>query len=79
MPDFDLKMSTPRESEKRMIGLVDRMLDLVPKEHTAASQTERTALQRVIEETDRQIDTLVYELYDLSDAEIAIVERQTSR
>ncbi len=79
MPDFDPKMSAPREREKRMIELVDRMLDLVPKGHTAASQTEKTDLQRVIEETDRQIDTLVYEFYGLSDAEIAIVERQTLR
>jgi hypothetical protein len=34
----------------------------------------RTVLQRQIDATDRQIDALVYELYGLSDAEIAIVE-----
>ena len=31
-------------------------------------------LQRQIEATDRQIDRLVYELYDLTEEEIAIVE-----
>ena len=32
------------------------------------------ALQRRIEMTDRQIDTLVYELYGLTPEEIAVVE-----
>ena len=35
---------------------------------------ERTARERQIEATDRQIDRLVYELYGLTDDEIAIVE-----
>ena len=33
-----------------------------------------TVLQRQIEATDRQIDALVYELYGLTAAEIAVVE-----
>ena len=35
---------------------------------------KRTAGDRRIEATDRQIDRLVYELYGLTDEEIAIVE-----
>jgi hypothetical protein len=35
---------------------------------------EKTALQRQIEATDRQIDSLVYELYGLTEEEIRIVE-----
>ena len=34
----------------------------------------KTALQRQIDATDRQIDNLVYELYGLTDDEIKIVE-----
>ncbi len=34
----------------------------------------KTVLQRQIEATDRQIDQLVYELYDLTEEEIKIVE-----
>ena len=34
-------------------------------------------IQRQIGATDRQIDRLVYELYDLTDEEIAIVEEAT--
>ncbi len=33
-----------------------------------------TLIERQIEATDRQIDRLVYELYDLTDQQIAIVE-----
>jgi hypothetical protein len=45
----------------------------------AAAKTgqEKTVLQRQIEGTDRQIDKLVYELYGLTDDEIAIVEAAT--
>ena len=40
----------------------------------ARTPHEPTALQRQIEATDRQIDALVYELYGLTEEEIAIVE-----
>ena len=53
--------------------LVDRCL---PPERTTQARTphEQTALERQIEATDRQIDALVYELYGLTEEEIAIVE-----
>jgi hypothetical protein len=43
----------------------------------AASRTEHewTNLKRQIDDADRQIDRLVYELYGLKDAEIRIVEK----
>lgn len=46
------------------------------QEEAKSSKTdhERTALNRQIEATDLQIDKLVYELYGLTDDEIAIVE-----
>jgi hypothetical protein len=43
----------------------------VPAAHT---DQEKTALQRQIAETDRRVDRLVYDLYDLTDDEIRIVE-----
>jgi hypothetical protein len=53
--------------------LVDQMLSstsscLPPR------PTTKTALQRQIDATDRQIDQLVYELYGLSQDEIKIIE-----
>ena len=38
------------------------------------SSKEQATLQHPIEATDRQIDTLVYELYGLSEEEIGAVE-----
>ncbi len=40
-------------------------------------RANKTAIQRQIDATDRQIDRLVYELYDLTDEEIRIVEEAT--
>jgi hypothetical protein len=39
---------------------------------------ERTVIERQIEATDREIDRLVYELYGLSEEEIALVEGATT-
>jgi len=41
---------------------------------TSKTDHEKTALQRQIEATDRQIEQLVYELYGLTEEEIRIVE-----
>ena len=46
--------------------------------HAAEANPQvKTMLQRQIEATDRQIDQLVYELYGLTEEEIAIVESQS--
>ncbi len=44
---------------------------------SAKTPTDKTAIQRQIDVTDRQIDNLVHELYDLTDDEIRIVEEAT--
>ncbi len=43
----------------------------------AAFGQERTVIERQIAATDREIDQLVYSLYDLTGEEIAIVEATT--
>lgn len=40
----------------------------------AKTEQEKTVIQREIDPTDKQIDALVYELYGLTEQEIAIVE-----
>ena len=57
-----------------MVDLVDRMLALHAKLASARTDHEKEVLQRQIDATDREIDTLVYELYDLTEQEIRIVE-----
>ena len=50
------------------------MLDRHKRLAVAKTPTDKTAIQRQIEATDRQIDQLVYELYGLTVDEIKIVE-----
>ena len=57
-----------------MIALVERMLDLHNRLHAATIPADKELYQRRIEATDREIDALVYELYGLTEEEIAIVE-----
>lgn len=62
-----------------MVGLVEKMLDLHKRLAEAKTPTTRQRLQRQITATDQAIDTLVYELYDLTDEEITIVEGATDQ
>ena len=55
------------------------MLDLPKSLAAAQTPNKTTALQRQIQTTDRQIDQLVYELYDLTDDEIKIVEESITK
>jgi type II restriction/modification system DNA methylase subunit YeeA len=50
------------------------MLSLPKRLPAAKTAHQKTVLKRQIEATDRQIDRLVYELYELTDEEIAIIE-----
>ncbi len=50
------------------------MLDLNKKKAAEKNPNILDQLETQISATDRQIDRLVYELYNLTEAEIAIVE-----
>ncbi|MCX6029136.1 MAG: Eco57I restriction-modification methylase domain-containing protein [Chloroflexi bacterium] len=63
-----------RVRHDRMVALVESMLALHRQLAAAKTSHEQTALQRQIDATDRQIDRLVYELYDLTEEEARIVE-----
>jgi len=53
---------------------VEGMLDLNKKLAAAHLSSEKEMLKRRIDTTDAAIDRLVYELYGLSEEEVAIVE-----
>jgi hypothetical protein len=59
----------------RMVSLVQTMLDLHKSLQEANTPPKRETIERQIDATDHQIDTLVYDLYGLTPAEIAIVAR----
>ncbi len=81
IPIRTIDFSNPEDAARheKMVGLVGRMLELHEKLAEAKIERERTVIGHQISATDRQIDNLVYELYGLTDKEIAIVEEATAR
>ncbi|OQY84151.1 MAG: restriction endonuclease subunit M, partial [Chloroflexi bacterium UTCFX4] len=61
----------------RMVTLVERMLLLHQQRAAAQTETDQQIFQRQIDATDKLIDALVYELYELTDEEIRIIESAT--
>jgi hypothetical protein len=61
----------------RLHGFAQRMLLLYQQLAAAKTSYEKTAIQRQIDATDKQINQLVYELYGLTKEEIKIVEEAT--
>ena len=57
-----------------MVALVTQQLDLNKKVQDAQLKQEKTQVSRQIAATDGAIDTLVYELYGLTEEEIGIME-----
>jgi len=80
LPIYTIDFSDPQDVARHdnMVKLVENMLDLHRRVAEAKTGHEKTLLSRQIEETDRQIDNLVYELYGLSEEEIKIVEEATA-
>jgi len=76
LPIRTIDFGNPDDVKKhdKMVKLVERMLNLHKKLAAAKVPTDKTRIQRRIATTDKQIDKLVYELYGLTDKEIAIVE-----
>jgi hypothetical protein len=78
IPALDLTQKPDKEKHDKLVALVEQMLDLKKREHEAAQGTGteqlHTQLGRLIQAVDRQIDALVYGLYNLTEDEIEVVE-----
>jgi hypothetical protein len=74
LPIYPINFSDPTDKARlgRMVSLVERMLEL--HKRNPRTPQEQEMVKREIESTDRQVDTLVYELYGLTEEEIRIVE-----
>ncbi|MBM4162564.1 MAG: restriction endonuclease subunit M, partial [Ignavibacteria bacterium] len=72
LPIRTINFSDPVDKSRhdKMVELVQQMLDLHKQLHKVKTEHEKTALQRQIDATDKQIDNLVYELYGLTEEEI---------
>jgi hypothetical protein len=76
--NIDVTDSIEKDRHDKIVLLVDKMLSLNKRLPELKTDHEKTAIQRQIDATDRQIDELVYELYGLTDEEIRIVEESRS-
>ncbi|MFB0553780.1 MAG: Eco57I restriction-modification methylase domain-containing protein [Phycisphaerae bacterium] len=76
LPIRSIDFDNPNDVAKHdnMVQLVDWMLDLHKKLAAAKIPDDKTQIQRRIATTDKQIDNLVYQLYNLTEEEIKIVE-----
>ncbi len=76
MPIRILDFSNPSDKARhdRMVKLVEQMLSLHKQLAEAKTEHQKTVLQRQIDATDGQIDRLVYELYELTDEEVKLIE-----
>jgi hypothetical protein len=79
LPICTIDFSDPTDKTRydRMVELVETMLKLHKNLQAAKTNHEKSLIQRQIDVTDKQIDQLVYELYDLTEEEIRIVEETT--
>jgi hypothetical protein len=75
LPIRPIDFSSPDDVARhdRMVALVERMLDLVPKRRAEKNPQTAAQLDAQIAATDRQIDRLVYDLYGLTDEEVRLV------
>lgn len=76
LPIRTINFSGRRDKSRhdQMVQLVDGILELNRRLAAAKTDHDKTSLQRQIDQTDREIDVLVYELYGLTQNEIKIVE-----
>jgi len=76
IPIRRIKCSNPAEKDRhdQIVSLVDLMIALHTQLVAAKSEAQKEVIQRQISATDAEIDRLVYDLYGLTEEEIAIVE-----
>lgn len=71
---IDFESEDDRARYDAVVEAVESQIQLHKRLATLPDTDEKREVERQIEETDRQLDRLVYELYGLTEEEIAIVE-----
>ena len=80
IPIRTINFSDPADKARhdKMVEMVERMLSLHKRLAEARAPQDKKILQQQIDVTDRQINKLVYELYNLTEEEIAVIERSNN-
>ncbi|MEO0115783.1 MAG: DNA methyltransferase [candidate division WOR-3 bacterium] len=71
--NIDFSNHKDKKLHDDLVALVDVMLDLNKKLQTAQG-SQKAQIQRQIEKTDKEIDEIVYKLYNITDDERKIIE-----
>lgn len=79
MKPVDPRSATERKSQEQLVQQVHEMLKMKKRVLAARTPHDRTQLERQIAATDRDLDRIVYGLYDLSPKEIDLVEKDTAQ
>ncbi|KAF5437570.1 Type I restriction-modification system, DNA methylase subunit [Candidatus Methanophagaceae archaeon] len=65
---------TEKAQHDKLATLVENMLELQKKSHDAKMERDKELYERQIKIVDAQIDRLVYDLYELTEDEVKVVE-----
>jgi adenine-specific DNA-methyltransferase len=76
IPKIDLTNKKQKDQHYKIIELVEQMLEIQKQLHSAKTESDKQFYQKKADIIDKQIDTLVYELYGLTSEEIKIIEGQ---
>jgi len=74
IPKIDFNNKKEKQQHDDLVRLVEQMLEAQQKYHISKIETDKKFLKQKIDAIDKQIDTLVYKLYNLTDDEIKIIE-----
>ena len=74
IPTIDISNNNDKDKHDALVSLVDQMIELKQKEAAEPNQQLKTMITRQIESLDNSIDTAVYQLYNLTDDEIKVIE-----
>jgi type I restriction-modification system DNA methylase subunit len=78
-PSIDLNKPLDKDKHDKMTELVDNMLVFNKKNFETKTPQDKISIQRQINTLERQIDSLVYELFALTEEEIEIVEGASTK
>lgn len=73
-PNLDLSKPPEKAMHDRVVKLVEQIISAKEQLARATSEQEQLRLERQVNGLDRQIDEAVYELYGLTESDIALIE-----
>jgi hypothetical protein len=72
--NFGIK--SEKQMHEKLVSLVEQMLENQKYQHEAKTDSDKKLYQDICDALDKQIDSIIYKLYDLTDEEIKIIERK---